>query len=101
MNSGPVVKTHVSRCFALKRQALEAAHNAAGVDGALDDDGKALAAVFVDHVQKLQDPSVRGLVELEVERPDDIGMGHISPIATPMPLNGLFLSRQGTRKPSS
>ncbi len=38
----------------------------------VDVDGEALTAVLVDHVQELQDPPVRGLVELEVERPDDI-----------------------------
>ena len=35
---------------------------------------KRLAGVLVDDVQELQDPSVGGLVELVVERPDLIGV---------------------------
>ncbi len=69
---GPVVEADVGRGAPLGRQALEAGDDPVGVDGALDVDGQALAGELVDDVQQLEHPPVGGLVELEVERPDDV-----------------------------
>ena len=74
------------------RQAIEATHHPIGVDGTSDVDGQTLPGVLVDHVQELQHPPVGGLVELEVEGPDDVGPdGQKAPTATPMPRRGFFL----------
>ena len=82
------------RCAALGGQALEAGDDPVGVDGALHVDGQGLAGVLVDHVEDFEHPSVRGLVELEVEGPDDVGPdGQNAPTATPMPRSGRFRLR--------
>lgn len=43
-----------------------------GVDGAVDDDGRALAGVLVDDVEQLEGAAVDGRVELEVHRPQGV-----------------------------
>ena len=68
-----MVEAHVGRGAAFGSQALEAGHHAVGVDGTLDVDGQAFAAVLVDDVQELEVPPVGGLVELEVEGPHHVG----------------------------
>ena len=64
-----MVEAHVGRGAPFGGQALEAAHDPVGVDGALDVDGQGLPGELVDDVEELQRPPVGGLVELEVEGP--------------------------------
>ena len=111
---GPVVEAHVGRGTAFGGQALEAGHHAVGVDGTLDVDGQAFAAVLVDDVQELEVPPVCGLVELEVEGPHHVGpdraegtdghpdaaewalalaIGHTQAFGTPKPMDPLVVDR--------
>ena len=69
----PVIEAHVGRSAAFSSQTLEACHHAVGVDGPLDVDGQAFAAVLVDDVQELEVPSICCLVEGEVEGPHHVG----------------------------
>jgi len=39
-----------------------------------DSNGQAEAAVLVNHVQELKGPPIHGLVELEIDRPDVMGI---------------------------
>ena len=52
---------------------LEDRNRGVGVDAALTAHGERLAGVLVDDVEELEDATVLGLVELEVERPDLVG----------------------------
>jgi hypothetical protein len=53
-------------------QAFQATDDAVGVDGAVDVGGQRFSGELVDDVQELEHPPVTGLVELEVQRPDDV-----------------------------
>jgi hypothetical protein len=68
-----VVEADVGRRTTFGGQALETGHDPVGVDGACDVDGEGFTAVLVDDVQEFEHVAVGRLVELEVERPHDVG----------------------------
>ena len=68
-----VVEAHERRRASREHEPVEGGDHLVGVDGAVHDDGGALAGVLVDDVQQLEEPAVDGGVELEVERPQGVG----------------------------
>jgi hypothetical protein len=86
---GPMIEAHEGRGTAFCGQAFEAGHHAVCVDGTLDVDSQALAAVLVDDVQEFEVSPVAGLVEGEVDAHTTLGLiGQKAPRATPMPRSG-------------
>src|SRR5215217_8013546 len=96
----------------LSGEAVEEGDDGVGVDRSVDDDGWALAGVFVDDVEQLDGAAVDGDVELEVERPQGVGadrahrpdmgadageallatlVGHLQPFVTPQPPHPLVV----------
>ena len=72
MNSGPLSKRTKAGAPRVGDQPVEDGDDLVGVDGAVHDDGGALAGVLVDDVEQLQDAAVDGDVELEVHRPQGV-----------------------------
>ena len=109
---GSVVEPDERRRAPLSGEAVEEGDDGVGVDGAVDDDGWALAGELVDHVEQLEGAAVDGDVELEVQRPQgvradrahrpDMGadageallaplVGHLQPFVTPQPPDPLVV----------
>ena len=70
LDSGPFAADVPRRRPAHGDDPVERGGGGVGVDAPGGHDRQRLPRVLVDDVEQLQDPPVRGLVELEVERPD-------------------------------
>jgi hypothetical protein len=69
---GAVVEANEARRAAGHGEAVQGGDDPVSVDGAVHDDGRALAGVLVDDVQELEGSAVDGDVELEVQRPQGV-----------------------------
>ena len=67
-----IVKPEIHGIATLAGDLVQDCNDVIGVDRAVDHGGKCFPRELVDDVQNLDRPAVRGLVELEVGRPDDI-----------------------------
>src|SRR5918993_1147470 len=69
---GTIVEPDEPRRATSRGEAVEGGDHGVGVDGAIDDDRRALARVLVDDVEQLEGAAVDGDVELEVHRPQSV-----------------------------
>lgn len=70
---GLVVHAQMLRCSRSATRASVTATSSSASHGAAHSHGQRFAGVLIDDVAQLQPPSVRGLVELEVDGPDVVG----------------------------